>query len=64
MMELFAVSAIDSFQKAGLSSQLAMRYATLAFFGGMLATWLLDKAIHGIHTLPRLCAAAVVSNFW
>jgi hypothetical protein len=43
-VEIFSVKAVGAFEEAGLVGEAAQRFATFGFFGGVLLTWLLDKA--------------------
>lgn len=52
-VEIFAAKAIDGFETAGFTAAESTRYATLCFFGGMFALWLLDKAVHGVLHVAR-----------
>jgi hypothetical protein len=44
--EIFASKAVSGFLAAGYTEDESCRYATLCFFCGMLAIWLLDKLVH------------------
>eukprot|EP00878_Enallax_costatus_P014024 GHUV01014666.1.p1 GENE.GHUV01014666.1~~GHUV01014666.1.p1 ORF type:complete len:381 (+),score=79.70 GHUV01014666.1:623-1765(+) len=50
-VEIFSTKAVTSFVEAGLSDTEATRYATFAFFTGVIATWLLGKLTHGLTLL-------------
>lgn len=45
-VEIFGAKAIAAFVEAGLPENEATRYATFAFFTGVIATWLLGKLTH------------------
>lgn len=44
--EIFCVKAVEGFEEAGYTSDEATRYATFAFFGGIVTTVVLDACVH------------------
>eukprot|EP00877_Chromochloris_zofingiensis_P002860 jgi/Chrzof1/12575/UNPLg00528.t1 len=50
-VEIFTNKSIGAFEGYGFASNLANRYATFCFFGGILFTWVLGKLVHWITNL-------------
>jgi hypothetical protein len=53
-VEILSTKAVEGFGKAGYGEAQAQRYACFAFFAGLMATWLLGKAVELISS----CATA------
>lgn len=52
--EIFLRKSVDGFEEAGYSDVEAYRYSTLAFFGGFVIIFVLDKIVHLImHFIER-----------
>lgn len=47
-VEILSTKAVAAFEDAGHSSAHAQRYACFSFFAGLMATWLLGKALEGV----------------
>jgi hypothetical protein len=44
-VEILSTKAVEGFEEAGYGEAQAQRYACFAFFAGLMATWLLGKAV-------------------
>jgi hypothetical protein len=44
-VEILSTKAVEGFAQAGYGQAQAQRYACFAFFAGLMATWLLGKAV-------------------
>jgi hypothetical protein len=44
-VEILSTKAVQGFQESGLSEAQSQRYACFSFFAGLMATWLLGKAL-------------------
>lgn len=59
-VEIFTSKSIGAFEEYGFTSNLANRYATFCFFGGILFTWVLGKLVHWITNLAYAWTAKKV----
>jgi len=63
MVQIFMQSSLDSFTDANFTPEESFRYSTLAFFGGFIIIFILDRIVHFIvHRLEARKLAAIKSS--